>query len=133
MMEGGGAYLSRPSNTSVRNTQCAPQARAPGVVSKVLALRQNDKVANRDMPRARQHEKKRVNDVVITQAAMRRDPTLDLMPIGQAPKLVQDHPRRQRAYAHIMLGDLPAHAMNERLHRMLGRRIDGLPVDRLMA
>lgn len=84
--------------------------------SRLLALRQNHEVANRHMRRTGQHEEKRLNDVVVAQAAMRRDPTIDLFRFGQASKLVQNHPRRQRAYAHIVLGDLPAHAMNERLH-----------------
>src|SRR3984957_19951593 len=57
-------------------------------ISKLLALRQNDEVANRDMRRSGEHEKKRVNDVVVAQAAMRGDPTLDFFRIGQAPKLL---------------------------------------------
>jgi hypothetical protein len=57
-------------------------------ISKILTLRQNHEVANRDMRRPGEHEKKRVNDVVVAQAAMRGDPTLDLFRIGQAPKLV---------------------------------------------
>jgi hypothetical protein len=77
--------------------------------------------------------KKRVNHIVVAQAAMGGDPPVDLVRIGQAPKLVQDHSRRQRSHAHVVLGDLSAHAMNERLHRMLGRRIDWLSMDGLMA
>jgi hypothetical protein len=37
------------------------------------------------MRRPGEHEKKRVNDVVVAQPAMRGDPTLDLFRIGQAP------------------------------------------------
>ena len=85
------------------------------------------------MRRARQHEEKRVDDVVVTQAAMRRDPALDLMGIRQAPKLVQHHSRRERADPHIVPGDLPPDAMNERLDGVFGGGIDGLPMDRLMA
>ena len=88
--------------------------------SKVLVLWQDHKVANRDIRRACQHEKKRVNDIVVAQAAMRLNPTLDLLRICQAPKLVQDYPRRERANPHIVLGDLAPHAMNKRLDRMLG-------------
>ena len=50
--------------------------------SKVLALRQNDEVANCDIRRARQHEVKGVDDVVVAQAAMGLNPTLNLRRIG---------------------------------------------------
>lgn len=64
---------------------------------------------------------------------MRLNPTVDLVLIGQAQKLVQNHSARHRSHAHIVFGDLPAHAMHKGLHRVLGRRIDRLPRDRLTA
>src|ERR1700722_9094023 len=81
------AHRRRGLRLSIIEPALSADERRPAA-SKILALRQNDEVANRDMRRPGEHEEKRVNDVVVAQAAMRGDPTLDLFRIGQAPKLV---------------------------------------------
>ena len=100
--------------------------------SKVLALRQNHQVADRDMRRARQHEEKRVDDVVVRKppcAATRRSISWgSVRPQARSAPF----PARARRSAHCAC-DLPADAVNERLDGVFGGGIDGLPMDRLMA
>src|ERR1700727_1999490 len=75
------AHRRRALRLSIIEPLLSAHWRRPAV-SKILALWQNDEVANRDMRRSREHEKKRVDDGVVTQAAMRGDPTLDFFRIG---------------------------------------------------